>query len=627
VTATSSAAQAGSVPSPDRPAPSDRALQLALTGLTAAAVAAFQFVLIDRGGFWSDDFVNLAEARRLGLSPALMTEPVYQHFAPGHRVLDWLVAVPFGESYTAAVLILAAFVFGAVFMFVWLLDECFGRRRIHIVLAAAAGASWILTDTGGWFAAAAHSLPSIFFSLFSLYFYVLWYRRRKLRHYLVALVMFAVDLMFWELSLLVLGEALLLTVLVLAPRRPRAMAAELVKLLPWLVPFVALALGYVIYVNAQPWHQPFDSPTAAELRDFTRIFLLRGWLLPLGGTGTGFVPLTGFQRAMEALAAGAVVGCFALALARRRAVVRGLAWMGLTFFAVWFATAFYRLHSATPWVGDTGRLITPLPFLFWTGVAIMLEPARGPLIGALPRLRTALPAPLRRFGPIAAIVLLSAYAANLVATNNELSFARDAGLAGTERSDRIAAGVRAAQRLGWLSHFVEGPVPDLVAFPGRWDDTLWRMGALWSDGIHAVGSGRPLLTIDGIGAVRDAVFVPAQLMPGQADRTCATSSCTIRLAARHPLSSSAYAYVRVTITTRGPTRLVLHSAPAPAPQDPVEYRRGFDDTTRHLLLSKNSYTLVLPLWAMGVRSATVNAIGSPSTLQAQLGVIQMGPKS
>src|ERR1700737_2961008 len=117
-------------PQQDRPAPAPARRHHGLIAFAALAVASLEYGLLERGGFWLDDFVNLAEARRLGLSGALLVEPVYQHFAPGHRLLDWLVAVPFRESYRAAVLILVLCIVGTVVTFALLLDACFGRRDV-----------------------------------------------------------------------------------------------------------------------------------------------------------------------------------------------------------------------------------------------------------------------------------------------------------------------------------------------------------------------------------------------------------------------------------------------------------------------------------------------------------------
>jgi hypothetical protein len=82
--------------------------------------------------------------------------------------------------------------------------------------------------------------------------------------------------------------------------------------------------------------------------------------------------------------------------------------------------------------------------------------------------------------------------------------------------------------------------------------------------------------------------------------------------------------VRVTIWTSGPTRLRLASQPAAQAQDPTEGRRGYDDTTSHLVLSSGRHTLVLALWASGVTSASITATGSPLRIHAQLGVLSPG---
>ncbi len=600
-----------------------------LIALAALAVGTLQFALINRGGFWLDDFVNFADARRLGLSLELLVEPVYQHFAPGHRILDWLVAVPFGGSYTIAVLMLALFIGGSVAVFSLLLDECFGRRNVHVVLAAAAGASWTLTETGGWFAAAAHSLPSIFFTQLGLLFYVRWYRGRRRADYVRAFVTFVVALMFWELSLLFLLEAVLLAALLLGPHdTPAAVIRSGWRALPRLAPFVAISIAYVIYVSAQPWHQPFEAPTGAQLSQFTRVLVLRGWLPPLVGTGTGFGPLDSFEHAMQLLAGAGVIAGVIVAVLTRRAIVRACMFFAATFLVVWFAVAGYRLRSGGVWVGDTPRLITPLPFLFWFSVAFALQPAAGMALSWLPRWRSR---PRGRGAPrwaIAApalvLALAALYVVNLKRTDDVLWFIRLEGVAGSDRATEIQHGVDLARTRGMLDSFVESPLPEPVAFPGRWDDTMWRMGPYFNRGIHAVGQGAVLLTIDPSGTVRQNTFAPASLASGAAVVACAPPTpCTATLLALHPLPPQP-AYIRVTVTASGPTRLRLASTPPPQPQDVVEHRNYYDDTTRHLVLPAGSHTVVLALWASGVSSAAVIATGSPSSLRAELGVLDQG---
>lgn len=584
----------------------------------AFAVGVLQFALTDRGGFWLDDFVNLAEARRLGLSFSLLIEPVYQHFAPGHRVLDWLVAVPFDRSYTAAVVIMALCIAGAVVACTLLLDECFGRRKIHLAFACAAGASWTMTDTSSWFAAAAHSLPSVLLTQVALLFFVRWLRTRRKAMYALALVTFLASLMFWELSLLFVLEAALLCLVLDDQLSVRDRMLRLLRALPGLTPFVLASLAYVIYVYEQPWHQPLTVPSGASLSHFTWIFILRGWLLPLVGTGPPAGPLDTFEFGTQLLAVAGVLAALAVAILTRRAVLRAALFLVSTFLVVWFAVAFYRLYGATVYVGSTGRLITPVPYLFWFAAALALRPAAGSTVRKrLVIRRWRVPrVPALAVVPLGA-ALIALYVLNLKHTDDVLWYGRLEGDAGSATAARIASGVGEARLLDILDDFVEGPVPSPVAFPGRWDDTLWRMGPYFDSGIRAIGAGTPLLTIDGSGTVREAKFEPVS---GVGAVACQVQrACTVALHPRH--SPQELTFVRVALDAAGSTRLRLASIPGPMPSDPVMHRPYFDDTTRHLVVGRGRHTFVLALWASGVRSAAVTATGAPVSLSAQVGVL------
>ena len=379
-------------------------------------------------------------------------------------------------------------------------------------------------------------------------------------------------------------------------------------------------------MSTQPWHQAFEAPTGVQLREFTRILVLRGWLPPLVGTGTGFGPLTPFEHAMQLLACAGLLASLLVAVLMRRAIVRAGVFFVVTFAVIWFAVAGYRLHSGGAWVADTPRLIAPLPFLFWFAVAFALQPAAGRALPWLPRMSGSRPETRwgHFLGPVVVLAVAVAYVFNLKHTDDVRWFIRLEGVAGSARADEIARGVRVARTRGLLNSFVESPVPEPVAFPGRWDDTLWRMGPYFDRGIHAVGQGSLLLTIDPSGAVRENTFAAVQLTSGLAPVDCRVSTpCTATLVARQALPAQP-AYIRVTVTASGSTRLHLVSVPSAQPQDLVEHRSHYDDTTRHLVLPAGRHTVVLALWATGVTSARVTATGSPVSLKAELGVLVAG---
>jgi hypothetical protein len=163
-----------------------------------------------------------------------------------------------------------------------------------------------------------------------------------------------------------------------------------------------------------------------------------------------------------------------------------------------------------------------------------------------------------------------------------------------------------------------------VAFPGRWDDTMWRMGPYFDRGIRAIGQGPVLLSIDPDGVVHESSFQAVPLASGAAGARCRYGrSCPLVLVARTP-SPDAPAYVRVAVAAGGATRLRLESAPPAQAQDAIEHRTYFDDTTRHLVLRAGVHTVVLALWTGRVRAVRVTAIGHPLALRGELGVLVPG---
>ena len=121
--------------------------------------------------------------------------------------------------------------------------------------------------------------------------------------------------------------------------------------------------------------------------------------------------------------------------------------------------------------------------------------------------------------------VLEAAERNLKHTDDVRWFGRLEGDAGSSKAAMIARGVRVARARGLLHSFVEGPIPEPVAFPGRWDDTLFRMGPYFDRGIRAVGEGPLLLVVEPSGAIRETSFA-AQPTSGGGGASCAgTRSC------------------------------------------------------------------------------------------------------
>lgn len=126
--------------------------------------------------FYADDYVNLGQARDLGMSWDLLRTQYFQHFAPGHRVLDWAV-VRTGADWTLARGMLLAFYVVGVVAFVGVARELTTTRPLVVVAVVLFITSPVWVRTVQWFASGAHVIPSLALTTAALWCALVWIRR------------------------------------------------------------------------------------------------------------------------------------------------------------------------------------------------------------------------------------------------------------------------------------------------------------------------------------------------------------------------------------------------------------------------------------------------------------------
>jgi hypothetical protein len=224
-----------------------------------------------RGGlFFSDDFVNFADAQRLGLSLSYLAKPTSAHFAPGHRFGDWFLQRYVGPNEGVA-LILVLVGFAAVLVaFHRLAAELLRPGTAPILLTFLFGMSTVQVGVVQWWASALDRLPATFFTFVSLAAYVRYFRTRRRMSLVVSVTTLVAALLFYVKPVFLLLYVVLLRVLVLDPGEPvrRALRRAATEWRVWLAFAVPTAVYAVVYVHGYSSGGQLYRPSAVKLATY-----------------------------------------------------------------------------------------------------------------------------------------------------------------------------------------------------------------------------------------------------------------------------------------------------------------------------------------------------------------------
>lgn len=419
-------------------------------GIAAAVVV--EAIFIGRGWFFLDDIRNLADARREGLTWSFLTEPIgAEHLSPGHRLLDWLVAVPLGRSWAwATALVIAWSVLGLAYLAATM-RRLFGPSPWHAVPVFLAGSAWPLLGTGQWFAGAGLAVPAFAAISAALFHHVSARTGGSPRHAAAAVVWIVVGLAF---SIQAVFAPVLLLIVVVAcawPLSARDAGREVVALLPLAVP----ALAFALYVALQPWAPASTVPSPGDAVALAATVALRGTLPSIVGIGLsagGAEP--GRETTMQLLAGLVLAGGFALAVLRRRRWVVAAVLMLGGVVVTSAIVAFGRLTVLPPRAaGIEPRYLLPAVLMGALGIAALMTPQVGAPAAA----------PASRGIRLAAAALAAAlallYASNLQHTSQARSYSVDTGQAARRMTKVLSASIAAAFADGRGASITDGELP------------------------------------------------------------------------------------------------------------------------------------------------------------------------
>jgi hypothetical protein len=374
-------------------------------GLAAISAASVALMLLHAGGsfYGVDDFLNLGLARQMGLNWDFLKLGIYQHFAPGHRFLDWTIMRWTHLGWWLALTYSAIGLVAGVAAFGILVRDVTASKRLALGAAAFFGISVAWIRVVQWWANAAHVVPSLVGVLVTLIGVVRYRRDRSRAALALCAAGYAGGLLFYSKTLLALVYALLLLYVALpsAPARLRELPAAARRDLPVLAILGLLTAGYVVILKTGHYDEGSVLAPLSTWTTYARIVWLRN-LAPL--TLNSAIPerTSGLDEALVVLAEVALLGAVVATVWRNRQAWRPWVFLLVSLAASAVLIGYGRLNQFGASIGYDLR---------YTAEATFLLPLAFVLAWALPAQR-ALPVPRIparagwAAGAVAAIVLV-----------------------------------------------------------------------------------------------------------------------------------------------------------------------------------------------------------------------------
>jgi len=208
---------------PDRPltpirlTPLGRVVALGVVVLVPVVTLA---VLNSSSGFVWDDLKNLRQAQVDDLTLDYLLEPTSGHFAPGHRLGDWIQQRAFGFEFAPAqAQLLLGFALSLV-LFHLILVELVGSGLGSYLFTLAFGVSMVHVGVTQWWASGLDRVPATILSFLAMWSYLRWYRSRAWPWLAASLVAVGLGLLFYIKPIFVPVYLVAVTVLLLDRERP-----------------------------------------------------------------------------------------------------------------------------------------------------------------------------------------------------------------------------------------------------------------------------------------------------------------------------------------------------------------------------------------------------------------------
>jgi hypothetical protein len=349
-----------------------------------AAQAAWWAALVLPGHFQRDDYFYIGRAGDAGLWDWL-GRIYWEHFAPGHRLVFWLLPDSSGTSWVVLQLaVLSAFAAGLVF-FYRTLELLYGRSWWLLVPLAVAGFAWQFSLGFTWPSAGLQVIPEFTFGTLCMYAFLRHLYGGHWGWLALSGLAFTAGLAFYIRVLLVPVLLVIIRYLFLEPSlRPRLVARTLwAERAAWLV-FVFPAVVYLSYF----WRRhAFESPppgSAGAVFEYLRNAWVRNVAPGFLGVRFGSTVTSEAGRTIVGIAGQIlVVLVLWLSFARKRAAaLRAWTYVAVAVGATLWLTARGKVGVVGPVAGYDPRYVANLCWQVPLGVVFALHPRRVLELGA-----------------------------------------------------------------------------------------------------------------------------------------------------------------------------------------------------------------------------------------------------
>jgi hypothetical protein len=225
-----------------------RALDL-VTGSLVAVQGLALFLLVARGGWLADDFVNLSMAQRSSLSKHYLRQLVFEHPEPGVRLLNWTLmrVAPTNRAFFALVSVACIALTSWVIYRILLL--VFRPSLAMTMLAWLAGAVVLWLPSSMWWASTMELAPCVLGSALACHATVRCYLgSRRVLWGIAAGVWLLLALSFYERALVGAAVSLMFLPLAVCDKiRPRQVLAVVWRAWPAYAAIVLVTAAYVAF--------------------------------------------------------------------------------------------------------------------------------------------------------------------------------------------------------------------------------------------------------------------------------------------------------------------------------------------------------------------------------------------
>lgn len=220
----------------------------ALPAAVIVAAVALQSAFGAGSYFVTDDWLHIAIAHDAatggGLSMEYLGRIVFIHYAPGHRLVYYVLDQLAPLGFAAALAVMLALFAASLAVFHRICVRLFGPTRWNLLLLGLFGTSVLLVPSVLWLADAIHKFPSMLLSLVAIDAYLTYRVSGRRRALAVAVAAVALGSMFYAKALLVPLYLFLIRVLFLERRPQNALRILVRERWAWL----AFAPIYAIYL-------------------------------------------------------------------------------------------------------------------------------------------------------------------------------------------------------------------------------------------------------------------------------------------------------------------------------------------------------------------------------------------